>query len=103
MPILAGEHAIPPRQHSSATDPTANSYRRVLVAANASDPVQMPGVSVSARPAAKAEFVKADPKLSLEDILVRLREGGIGEGIGYDSTSNWFRGRAGGSLKLLKT
>lgn len=63
----------------------------------------MPGVSVSARPGAKADFVKADPKLSLEDILVRLREGGIGEGIGYDSKNNWFRGQAGGSLKLLKT
>ncbi len=63
----------------------------------------MPSMSVSARPAGAAEFVKVDPKLSLEDILVRLREGGIGEGIGYDSTSNWFRGQAGGSLKLLKT
>lgn len=63
----------------------------------------MPGVSVSARPAARGEFVRADPKLSLEEIFVRLREGGIGEGIGYDSTSDWFRGRAGGSLKLLKT
>jgi hypothetical protein len=82
---------------------SAHSYRRVLVAANASDPVQMPGVSVSARPGAKAEFEKAKPKLSLEDIHVRLREGGIGEGIGYDSTSNLFRGQAGGSLKLLKT
>ena len=98
MPILAAEHATPPPQHSSAT-----SYPRVLVAANTADPVQMPGVSVSARPAVKAEFVKVDPKLSLEDIRVRLREGGIGEGIGYDSTSNWFRGQAGGSLKLLKT
>ena len=103
MPILAAEHATPPPQYSSATDLSANSYRRVLVAANASDPVQMPTVSVSARPGAKAEFVKVDPKLSLEDIRVRLREGGIGEGIGYDSTSNWFRGQAGGSLKLLKT
>ena len=63
----------------------------------------MPGVSVYARPATKAEFAKVDPKLSLEDIRVRLREGGIGEGIGYDSTSNWFRGRAGGTLKLFKT
>jgi len=100
MPILAAEHATPPPQHSSAS---ANSYRRVFVAASASDPVQMPSVSVSARPATKAEFAKVDPKLSLEDIRVRLREGGIGEGIGYDSTSNWFRGQASGSLKLLKS
>ena len=100
MSILAAEHATPPPQHSSAS---ANSYRRVLAAASASDPVQMPGVSVYARPATKAEFAKVDPKLSLEDIRVRLREGGIGEGIGYDSTSNWFRGRAGATLKLFKT
>ena len=100
MSILAAEHATPPPQHSSAS---ANSYRRVLVAASASDPVQMPGVSVYARPATKAEFAKVDLKLSLEDIRVRLREGGIGEGIGYDSTSNWFRGRAGATLKLFKT
>lgn len=103
MPILAAEHATPPALHSSATDSSARSDRRVATAANASDPVQMPSVSVSARPAGKAEFVKADPKLSLEDIRVRLREGGIGEGIGYDSKSNWFRGQAGGSLKLFKT
>ncbi len=103
MPILAAEHATPPPQHSSATDLSANSDGRVPVAASASDPVQMPSVSVSARRAAKGEFVKVDPKLSLEDIRVRLREGGIGEGIGYDSTSNWFRGQAGGSFKLLKT
>ena len=103
MPILEAEHATPPPQHSRATNLSANSYRRVVVAANASDPVQMPSVSVSARPAAAAEFVKVDPKLSLEDILVRLREGGIGEGIGYDSTSSWFRGQASGSLKLLKS
>src|SRR4051794_1562835 len=103
MPILAAENATPPPQHSNATDSLANSYRRVLVAANASEPVQMPSVSVSARPATKAEFVKVEPKLSDEEIRVRLREGGIGEGIGYDSTSNWFRGQAGGSLKLLKT
>lgn len=103
MPILAAEYATPPPHHSSATDLSGHSYRRVRVAANASDPVQMPGVSVSARPPTKAEFAKADPKLTLEDIRVRLREGGIGEGIGYDSTSNWFRGQAGGSLKLFKT
>lgn len=103
MPILAAEHATPPPQHSSATVLSAHSHRRVIAAASASDPVQMPGVSVSARPAARAEFEKVDPKLSLEDILVRLREGGIGEGIGYDSTSNWFRGQAGGSLKLFRT
>lgn len=100
MPILAAEHTTPPPQHASASD---YSNRRVQVAANASDPVQMPSVSVSARPATKAEFARVDPKLSLEDIRVRLREAGIGEGIGYDSTSNWFRGQAGGRIKLFKT
>ena len=103
MPILAAEHATPPPQHSSHTELSASSARRVRVAANDPEPVQMPGVSVSARPAGSAEFAKTGPKLSLEEIVVRLREGGIGEGIGYDSTSNLFRGRAGGSLKLLKT
>jgi hypothetical protein len=56
MPILEAEHATPPPQHSRATNLSAHSYRRVLVAANAPDPVQMPSVSVSARPAAQAEL-----------------------------------------------
>ena len=103
MPILAAEHATPPPQHSSATEMSAHSYRREHAAASAADPVQMPGVSVSARPATKGEFAKVDPRLSLEHIRVRLREGGIGEGIGYDSTTKWFRGQAGGSLKLFTT
>jgi len=103
MPLFAAEYPTPPPLYSSAADSRTNSYGRVLAAATASDPVQMPEVSVSARPAAKGEFARVGPKLSLEDIRVRLREGGIGEGIGYDSTSNWFRGRAGGSLKLVRT